>query len=203
MLLDNPSVTTCGRASSLYTRAEKFHRNLKRYRLKSVIHNLTSKKSPPLKSRRGEKQVLFPFKATGEQGYSLFGNSEQSSVNRAELLRSVGKNDLTFAGLERSYKRNMPCKYRKITVNSSGGEHLRLIGILIAVRRRYCQHKSVHNHILPAFATASSIVPTKRNADSGRSSCLPSRISLKPLIVSERGTYIPGKPVNFSETWNG
>ena len=39
-----------------------------------------------------------------------------------------------------------------------------------------------------AFSTASSIVPTKRNADSGSASCLPSRISRKPRMVSLIGT---------------
>ena len=38
-----------------------------------------------------------------------------------------------------------------------------------------------------AFSTTSSMVPESKNADSGISSCLPSRISLKPLIVSESG----------------
>ena len=48
---------------------------------------------------------------------------------------------------------------------------------------------------------ASSIVPTKRNASSGNASCLPSKISSKPLIVSLIVTYEPGmqrmtKPLN-------
>ena len=38
------------------------------------------------------------------------------------------------------------------------------------------------------FSTASSIVPTMKNACSGSASCLPSRISLKPLMVCSRRT---------------
>lgn len=60
----------------------------------------------------------------------------------------------------------------------------------------------IHCSVAP-LATASSIVPTYKNADSGRSSCLPSKISRNPRIVSESGTYVPGKPVNFSDTNSG
>ena len=42
-----------------------------------------------------------------------------------------------------------------------------------------------------ALATTSSMEPANRNADSGISSCLPSMISLKPRMVSFRGTYLP------------
>src|ERR1700735_4698943 len=54
-----------------------------------------------------------------------------------------------------------------------------------------------------ASGTTGSIVPLRKNADSGRSSCLPSRISLKPRIDSATGTYTPGTPVNCSATLNG
>src|SRR5690606_13407454 len=54
-----------------------------------------------------------------------------------------------------------------------------------------------------AFSTASSIPPTRKNASSGRSSCLPSTISLNPRTVSDSGTYLPGRPVNASATWKG
>ena len=46
----------------------------------------------------------------------------------------------------------------------------------------------------------SSIVPFMKNARSGKSSYLPSRISLKPRTVSAIGTYEPGVPVNCSAT---
>ena len=45
--------------------------------------------------------------------------------------------------------------------------------------------------------------PAFINADSGKLSCFPSNISLKLLIVSFSGTYVPGIPVNTSATWNG
>src|SRR5699024_3133483 len=54
-----------------------------------------------------------------------------------------------------------------------------------------------------AWATTSSMVPLNRNAASGRPSCLPSRISLKPRMVSFRGTYRPSMPVNCSATVKG
>src|SRR5690348_11087316 len=54
-----------------------------------------------------------------------------------------------------------------------------------------------------ASLTTSSIVPLRKKARSGRSSCLPSRISLKPRIDSSTGTYTPGVPVNCSATKNG
>ena len=49
---------------------------------------------------------------------------------------------------------------------------------------------------LLAFSFASSMVPTFRNACSGRSSTSPSRMALKPLMVSSMGTMTPGRPVN-------
>ncbi len=45
--------------------------------------------------------------------------------------------------------------------------------------------------------------PTIRKADSGRSACLPSMISLKPRMVSFSGTYLPSMPVNCSATEKG
>ena len=48
--------------------------------------------------------------------------------------------------------------------------------------------------------TTWSIVPFMKKARSGRSSCLPSRISLKPRMDSVIGTYTPGVPVNCSAT---
>src|SRR5690606_10927040 len=54
-----------------------------------------------------------------------------------------------------------------------------------------------------AFSTASSMTPTLWKAGSGRSSCLPSRISLKLRTVSLTGTYLPGRPVNGSATCSG
>ncbi|SJT63300.1 Uncharacterised protein [Clostridioides difficile] len=42
-----------------------------------------------------------------------------------------------------------------------------------------------------------------KNADSGKSSYLPSKISLNPFIVSFTETYFPGIPVNCSPTVNG
>ncbi len=42
-----------------------------------------------------------------------------------------------------------------------------------------------------------------KKARSGTSSCLPSRISLKPRIDSSTLTYLPGMPVNCSATKNG
>ena len=53
------------------------------------------------------------------------------------------------------------------------------------------------------FAQTSSMLPTLRKYPSGTSSCLPSRISLNPLIVSEIGTYFPSSPVNCPATKNG
>src|SRR4029077_19639186 len=58
-------------------------------------------------------------------------------------------------------------------------------------------------HYFFAASTTSSIVPLRKNALSGTSSCLPSMISSKPLIVSAIGTYAPGVPVNSSATKNG
>ena len=42
-----------------------------------------------------------------------------------------------------------------------------------------------------------------KKARSGISSCLPSRISLKPRIDSAIGTYLPSIPVNWVATKNG
>ena len=53
------------------------------------------------------------------------------------------------------------------------------------------------------LAIASSIVPTLRNACSGRSSTSPSSIMLNPLIVSSIGTITPFTPVNCSATAKG
>ena len=69
--------------------------------------------------------------------------------------------------------------------------------------RQNADFKQIYAPSAFAFSTASSIVPTKRNADSGRLSCLPSMISEKPRIVSAIGTYLPSKPVNFSDTSKG
>ena len=57
--------------------------------------------------------------------------------------------------------------------------------------------------ILLAFSTTSSIVPANKNADSGKSSYFPDKISLNPLTVSLTGTYLPCIPVNCSATVNG
>ena len=54
-----------------------------------------------------------------------------------------------------------------------------------------------------AFSNTSSMPPANKNADSGISSYLPSRISLKPRMVSLIGTYLPCIPVNFSATEKG
>lgn len=80
------------------------------------------------------------------------------------------------------------CHNGKVTLDTSDGQLYCLTLKNIAVRGGNCQSECVHTSIPLAFSTASSIVPTNRNADSGRSSCLPSIISLKPLIVSESGT---------------
>ena len=53
-----------------------------------------------------------------------------------------------------------------------------------------------------AFSTTSSMVPESKNADSGISSCFPSRISLKPRIVSESGTATAKFTVKASEIPN-
>src|SRR5215471_3038951 len=68
-------------------------------------------------------------------------------------------------------------------------------------RDRRCGHQLFA--IFSAFSSASSMVPTRKNACSGTASCLPSTISLKLLTVSAIGTYLPGIPVNCSATKNG
>src|SRR5438045_3096472 len=51
--------------------------------------------------------------------------------------------------------------------------------------------------IVLAWATASSIPPTRKNACSGRSAYSPSHRPLKDAIVSSIGTYFPGIPVKY------
>ena len=57
------------------------------------------------------------------------------------------------------------------------------------------------NKIALCFSTT-TIDPANKNADSGKLSYLPSRISLNPLIVSFTVTYFPFIPVNCSATVN-
>ena len=66
----------------------------------------------------------------------------------------------------------------------------------------HAQWKLVHGRPPPflAFSSASSMEPTNKKADSGRASCLPSKISRNPRTVSWTGTYRPGMPVNCSAT---
>src|SRR5439155_16795224 len=54
-----------------------------------------------------------------------------------------------------------------------------------------------------ACSTASSMLPTRKNACSGRLSYSPSQIPRNEAIVSSIGTYFPGMPVNCSATKNG
>ncbi len=58
------------------------------------------------------------------------------------------------------------------------------------------------NNFLP-LAIASSILPTRLKAASGKPSTSPFIIILKPRIVSSIGTKTPFKPVNCSATWKG
>src|SRR6185295_19239220 len=60
-----------------------------------------------------------------------------------------------------------------------------------------------HRQSFFAASTTSSIDPLRKNADSGRSSCLPSSTSRNERTVSPIGTYWPGVPVNCSATENG
>src|SRR5215469_13021542 len=57
--------------------------------------------------------------------------------------------------------------------------------------------------IFSPASTTSSMPPLRKNACSGTSSYLPSRISWKPRTVSSTLTYLPLTPVNCSATWNG
>src|SRR6185437_4325512 len=63
-------------------------------------------------------------------------------------------------------------------------------------------NRATPDHSFVSSSTC-SIVPFRKNARSGTSSCLPSMISSKPRIVSAIGTYAPGVPVNCSATKNG
>ena len=83
--------------------------------------------------------------------------------------------------------------------------HIRLFIEKFAVRRHNCKLELLCHSSTSylALATTSSIVPAFKKCPSGMSSCFPSMISLKPLIVSVIGTYLPGIPVNCSATWNG
>src|SRR5213079_680360 len=83
-------------------------------------------------------------------------------------------------------------------------EHLDLVVEDLPLGRQHLHaERRVGHQSFFVAATTSSIVPLSRNADSGTSSCWPSRISLKPRIVSAIGTYAPDVPVNCSATWKG
>src|ERR1700691_4078100 len=82
-------------------------------------------------------------------------------------------------------------------------EHLDLLVEHLALGREHFDRELRVGHYFLAASTTSSIVPFRKKADSGTSSCLPSMISSKPLIVSAIGTYAPGVPVNSSATKNG
>ena len=147
--------------------------------------------------------LFYPFKASRKQRDLVMRNVKDSSLRSTQPDISVLGLYLALTRLNRSNKRYMSGHNRKLSLGSAHADHYSLTVKSISLRSRYRQSKAFHRATLFAFSTASSIVPTKRNADSGRSSCLPSIISLKPLIVSERGTYFPAIPVNFSETSNG
>src|SRR4051812_17481974 len=85
------------------------------------------------------------------------------------------------------------------------GHHLDLVVEGLALRREDLdlERSPRHQRFFLAASTTSSILPLSRNADSGRSSCWPSRISLNERTVSAIDTYAPGVPVNASATWNG
>jgi len=69
-------------------------------------------------------------------------------------------------------------------------DHLDLVVEHLAVRREHLdlEGRTSHQRLLFAASTTSSILPLSRNADSGRSSCLPSRISRNERTVSAIGT---------------
>src|SRR5262249_5245045 len=115
--------------------------------------------------------------APGERALLERREKRRVAGQHAELAGEARNRDLVDVGVERRALRR---------------EHLELHGPYAASRMRRSP-----------FATASSMVPTMWNAASGRLSCLPSRISLKPRMVSLSSTYLPSAPVNALATSNG
>lgn len=141
-----------------------------------------------VKAQNDSLESISPLEAVGKKNYLILGNIEKSAICMTCFFCSVIKLYSAFAFLYSGNKGNMTCHNSKVTLDTSDGQLYCLSLKNIAVRGGNCQSECVHTSIPLAFSTASSIVPTNRNADSGRSSCLPSIISLKPLIVSESGT---------------
>src|ERR1019366_7628506 len=102
-------------------------------------------------------------------------------------------------------QRLVVCEQADRADRRTGREHLDLLVEDLPLRGEDLGDKpgARHQSAWAAASTTCSIRPLRKNALSGRSSCLPSISSAKPRIVSAIGTYSPGVPVNCSATENG
>ena len=168
---------------------------------------LKTKRGGPLLSRSSplfHSYILFiPLEFRAEQTHVFLRHREKSSRAVSVLRFTGGKIDSAFSRHYRTDKRYMPCHDSNIPFGHAQRKLHRLVIVDITRRCGYPQLIGVHFASPFAFSIASSMLPTKRNADSGRSSCLPSMISAKPRMVSLIGTYLPSIPTNCSATVKG
>ena len=128
------------------------------------------------------------LKGRGDQTCLAFLHAQETAaagcVTRLTVLRDRDRTNVQCRQIVR-----VTLADADIALRRADTQRLSLTIKQASVRRDNLQAEGAHCFApFPAFSTASSIVPTKRKADSGRSSCLPSRISLKPRTVSLMGT---------------
>jgi len=130
---------------------------------------------------------------------------EPSAHSQIRLTLPCAKHK--FTGLKDRDQWYVSVEYADLTIHGCRHNAVDIRGDDAGLCRQYLKVNHVYpedqagGYRLPrALSTASSMEPTIQNALSGRSSCLPSRISPNPLTVSLTGTYLPAIPVNRSAT---
>ena len=131
---------------------------------------------------------LYPLKIAGEKRYLIDAYGKHSAVRMTDGVVLIVYVYLNVARQHGGYQRDMPRKNGKVTARAAQADTVHIAAEYLTVGRGYHKRKLLHFASPLAFSTVSSMVPTKRNADSGRSSCLPSIISRKPRMVSDSGT---------------
>src|SRR5262249_13805805 len=149
----------------------------------------------------GRGDLLGCLGAGREHGDTLLRHLDEPAADR-DAGRATAAGVADHAGLQRGEQRRVPAEERDHDLAARADALSRVRRHDRARRRddRQAQRDQAAAFRCSLFARASSTPPTFRNACSGTSSILPSRISPKLLIVSAIFTYLPGMPVNCSAT---